>query len=173
MKDTNWYILRSQSNKENKVCERIESELKSGRLTNVINNVVVPKKTHYYYKNEKKIKREKIIYPGYIFIECNSPSELKEIIKETDGAIGFLKSRSGEIEKISESEVNKMIGQENLEEKINPFVVNEKVKIIDGAFSSMKGVINEIIGEKVKLSVSIFGRDTPVELNVNQINKTE
>lgn len=171
---SNWYIVRSLSNREKSVSERIKGESETGDLKGIVSDVMVPIENTYYMKNDKKIKREKVMLPGYIFVESSSPAELKEFLKGVSGASGFLTSRSGEIQALSKKEVNRMMGiQEEAVQKdiVNPYLVSEEVMIIDGPFKSMKGTIDEIIGEKVKLSVSIFGRKTPIDLSVFQISK--
>ena len=173
-KKDKWYIVRSQSNRERSVSERILNESKTGDLMGKVSQVIVPIENSYYMKNGKKVKREKVMFPGYIFVEASHPPELKEFLKNVNGASGFLTSRSGEIQALSEREVNRMLGiQEEAKEKdmSNPYMVDEEVLIIDGPFSSMRGTIDHIQDEKVKISVSIFGRKTPIELNVYQINK--
>ena len=175
MEKTNkWYIVRTQSNRERSVSEKILSESNNGDLMGKVSQVIVPIENSYYMKNGKKIKREKVMFPGYIFVESSHPAELKEFLKNVNGASGFLTSRSGEIQALSEREVNKMLGiQEEAKQKdaINPYMVDEEVLIIDGPFSSMRATIDEIIDERVKVSVSIFGRKTPIDLNVYQISK--
>lgn len=169
-----WYIIRSQSNRERSICEKIKKESETGDLMGKVKQVVVPVENYYYIKDKKKMKREKVMYPGYIFVETNSPGSIKEYLKNITGASGFLKSRSGEIQELSEKEVNRMLGvQEELNSKdiSNPFIVDEEVLITDGPFASMKGVIGEINGENIKVTVSIFGRITLIELKVDQISK--
>jgi transcriptional antiterminator NusG len=128
----------------------------------------------FYVKGGKKVKREKVLYPGYIFIETSAIGELKYFLKGCNGATGFLTNKSGEIKPLSLLEVNKMIGQQEEAEEVeleNPFVAGEDVKITDGPFDSMIGTIESISGQKVKVVVSIFGRKTPVELDMMQIDK--
>lgn len=170
-----WYIVRSLSNREKSVSERILNESEKGDLIGKVSKVLVPTENTFYMKNGKKVKREKIMFPGYIFVESTAPAELKEYLKNVNGASGFLTSRSGEIQALSEKEVNRMLGiQEEAKNKemINPFIVSEEVTITDGPFSNFKAVIEEINGDKVKLSVSIFGRKTPLELSIYQITKS-
>jgi len=171
-----WYIVRSQANREKSVSERILSEAEKGDLIGKVSQVIVPVESSYYMKNNKKIKREKVMFPGYIFIESNSPAEVKEYLKGVNGASGFLTTRSGEIQPLSQAEVNRMLGiQEEAKQKdlINPFMVDEEVIIIDGPFNSMRATIDEIVDERVKVSVSIFGRKTPIDLNLYQISKIQ
>jgi transcriptional antiterminator NusG len=172
--NSKWYIVRSQSNREKSVSERILNESQKGDLMGKVSQVIVPTENSYYMKNGKKVKREKIMFPGYIFVESSAPAELKEYLKAVNGASGFLTSRSGEIQALSEVEVKRMLGiQEEAKNKdiVNPFVISEEIQIIDGPFSTFKAIIEEINGEKVKLSVAIFGRKTPLELNIYQIVK--
>jgi transcriptional antiterminator NusG len=168
-----WYIVRSQSNREKNVAERITNESLKGDLMGKVGRVLVPTENTFYLKNNKKVKREKVLYPGYIFVETNAIGELKYFLKGMNGASGFLTNRSGEILPLSESEINRMIGQQELAsvEVETPFVVGEEVKIIDGPFSSMLGKIESINEQKVKLNVTIFGRITPLDLNISQIDK--
>lgn len=166
-----WYIVRTQSNKERSVADRIT---KDPTLGGKIGQVLVPMETTFYMKNSKKVKREKVMYPGYIFVETNATGELKYFLKGCNGATGFLTGRNGEIKPLSQTEVDKMLGQyqETQEREIEtPFVVGEDVKITDGPFSSMVGTIEHIDGQKVKVNVSIFGRITPLELSLLQIDK--
>ena len=172
-KTMRWYIVRAQSNKERNVAERITSQSEKGDLMGKVGRVLVPTENTFYMKNGKKAKREKVLYPGYIFVETNAIGELKFWLKGLNGASGFLTNRSGEILPLSETEVNRMIGQQE-EQKIEvetPFVIGEEVKIIDGPFSTMLGKIDDINDQKVKLNVSIFGRVTAVELDIIQIDK--
>jgi len=169
-----WYIVRAQTNKERSVAERIQKSAEKGDLQGKVGKVIVPIENTFYMKGGKKVKREKVMFPGYIFIETNATGELKYFLRGVNGASGFLTNRSGEIQPLTEGEVNNMLGiQENLSKvvDISPFIVGEEVRIIDGPFSTFVGKIDHIDGQKVKLSVAIFGRITPLELNLSQIDK--
>ena len=171
---TNWYVVRTQSNRERSVTEKILKEVEQGELIGKVSQVLVPMEKSFYVKGGKKVKREKVLYPGYIFIETSAIGELKYFLKGCNGATGFLTNKSGEIKPLSLLEVNKMIGQQEEAEEVeleNPFVAGEDVKITDGPFDSMIGTIESISGQKVKVVVSIFGRKTPVELDMMQIDK--
>lgn len=174
--ENKWYIVRTQVNKEKSVSEKIKKELEVGDLMNKVSRVIVPTEFINYIKNGKKVKREKILYPGYVFVESSDVMILKDYLKHVNGASGFLTTRSGTIQSLSEREIKNMIHiQEESAKKIevNPFVINEEVVITDGPFTSMRATINEI-NEKtktVKVGVSIFGRKTPIELSLLQIAK--
>lgn len=168
-----WYIIRCSSNKENSVVEKIKGESEKGDLIGKVNNIIVPIENIFYLKGGKKVKKEKVLYPGYVFIETNSIGELKYFLKGINGASGFLTDRNGKIQELSKKDVNRMIGvQEELAvEKETKFLVDESVKITEGPFSSMVGTIEKIDGDKVSVNVSIFGRVTPVDLDIHQIDK--
>lgn len=170
-----WYIVRTQGNREKSVLERLTKDSQTGELIGKIGRIVMPMEKKVYMKEGKKIVREKVIFPGYIFIETNSIGELKHYIKECKGASGFLTTRSGEIQVLKIDEVEKMIGkqQEDQEkESANVFYPDQKVKILEGPFAGFRGIIDTIKDQKVKVIVSIFERKTPVELNVTQIEKS-
>ena len=173
---SNWFILRTQSNKERVIADRLRRQAEIGELIGIISNVVVPMEETFYMKNGKKIKRDKVLFPGYIFVQSNAVGELKQFIKILSGCSGFLTSRSGEIQGMTQNEVNKMIGiQEDIIEKHKdkPYIVGEKVLISDGPFSGMKATIDDIRENKVKLSMSIFGRITSLDMTIEQIQKDE
>lgn len=166
-----WYIVRTQSNRERSVAERIKTD---PDLQGKIGEVLVPMETTFHMKEKKKIKREKIMYPGYIFVETNATGELKYFLRGCTGATGFLTGRDGVIKPMSQKEVDKMLGNYHESQEVEietPFIVGEEVRITDGPFSTMVGTIEYIDGEKVKVNVSIFGRITPLEVNVLQIDK--
>ena len=171
-----WYIVRAQGNREKSVSQRLIKEGEKGDLIGKLGRVIVPIDKSFFMKNGVKVIREKVMFPGYIFIETNDIGELKYFIKGLNGASGFLTNRAGDVESLTEKEVNKMLGQneEALNKDMgNTFVVGEEVKVLDGPFSGFVGTIEEIFGQKVKVSVAIFGRKTPVELVITQIDKKQ
>lgn len=169
-----WYVVRAQSNREKSVSERLIKESEKGDLIGKIGRVITPIETMTHLKNGKKITRDKVLFPGYIFVETNAIGELKYYLKGLSGATGFLTNRSGEIQPLTQKEVEQMLNQK-LEAEKEPegpnFIVGEEVKITDGPFNGFVATIDEIKDQKVKLSVLIFGRKTPVDLNILQITK--
>lgn len=171
---SNWYIVRSQANKERVVGEKIKKQSENGDLVGIVQNVLIPVEETFYVKNGKRIKRDRVLFPGYIFIQSNAVGELKHFLKMLSGCSGFLTTRSGEIQGITQKEVNSMIGiQEKIIEnhKESPYIVGEKVLISDGPFSGMKAIIDEINDNKIKLSMTIFNRISNLEMMVEQIQK--
>jgi len=171
-----WYIVRAQSNRERSVSERIMKEAEKGDLMNKVGQVVVPFEKSFFMKNGKKVVREKVMYPGYIFVETNAIGELKYFIRGCNGASGFLTNRAGDIQALQQTEIDRMLGiQKEAEEKEieTTFVYDEEIKIIDGPFNGFVGTIEEVREkeQKVKVGVLVFGRKTLMELSINQIDK--
>lgn len=174
-----WYSLRVISGKERKIKERIELEVQRSNWKDFITQVLVPTEKVYKIRNGKKMISERNILPGYILIEA-IPEKLKGEVVTTianiPNVIHFL-GRNNPIP-MQQSEANRMLGkvdesQDIGESLIEPFIVGETVKIIDGPFSEFVGDIQEVNEEKKKLKVivKIFGRGTEVELNFMQVEK--
>jgi len=170
-----WYIVRAQSNRERSVAEKLRKESEKGDLMGVVSRVLVPTEKNFHLKDGKKVSREKVMYPGYIFVETKSIGELSHFVKGCDGATGLLSDRSKLPQVLSLKEVERMIGiqeQVAVEQEITSrYIIGEEVRILDGPFSTFTGEVESIDGEKVKIAVLIFGRKTLVELNIQQIDK--
>ena len=174
-----WYSLRVISGKERKIKERIEFEIQRNGWKDFITQVLVPTEKVYKIRNGKKVISERNILPGYLLLEIE-PSKLSgeviQTIANIPNVIHFL-GRNSPIPMRS-AEANRMLGkvdesQDAGESLIEPFIVGETVKIIDGPFSEFVGDIQEVNEEKKKLKVivKIFGRGTEVELNFMQVEK--
>jgi transcriptional antiterminator NusG len=175
VREMKWYIVRAQSNRERSVSERIIKDGETGDLMGKIGRVVVPTEKSFHLKNGKKVQREKVMYPGYIFVETNAVGELKYYLKAVNGATGFLTSRDKTIQSLTQAEVDRMLGvQKEKEESIemgNHFVPGEDVKVLDGPFANFIGTVESMKDQKVKVEVMIFGRKNLIELNSLQIEK--
>ncbi len=174
-----WYSLRVISGKERKIKERIELEIKRSGWEDVVTQILVPTEKVYKIRSGKKVIMERNILPGYILVEADPKrfsGEMIQMIANVTNVIHFL-GRNNPIP-MQESEANRMLGKvddsQNIEEAlIEPFLVGETVKIIDGPFKDFIGDIKEVNEEKKKLKVvvKIFGRGTEVELNFMQVEK--
>lgn len=180
MADTKkWYSLRVISGKEKKIKERIELEISRRSWEEKVTQIIVPTEKVYKIRNGKKVISERNILPGYILVEADSYSitgEVTETITNIPNVIHFL-GKSDPIP-MRDSEANRLLGKvdESLEAgdtMIEPFIVGETVKIIDGPFAEFVGDIQEVNEErkKLKVIVKIFGRGTEVELNFMQVEK--
>lgn len=178
--DRKWYCLRVISGKERKIKERIELEIQRSNWGDFVTQILVPTEKVYKIRNGKKVISERNILPGYILIEAvqeKFSGEMIQTIANIPNVIHFL-GKTNPIP-MRESEANRMLGKvdesQNLgESMIEPYIVGETVKIIDGPFSEFVGDIQEVNEEKKKLKVivKIFGRGTEVELNYMQVEKT-
>ena len=179
MSDKKWFSLRVISGKERKIKERIELEVERSKWGEVVTDVLVPSEKVYKIRNGKKVILERNILPGYILVEAVADkfsSEMIQGIAKIPNVIHFL-GREKPIP-MQESEANRMLGkvdesQEVGESMIEPFIVGESIKIVDGPFNEFIGDIKEVNEEKKKLKVivKIFGRGTEVELNFMQVEK--
>jgi len=171
--------LRVISGKERKIKERIDLEIRRSGWEGFVNQVLVPTEKVYKIRGGKKVISERNILPGYILVEAlpsKLSGEIVQAITNIPNVIHFL-GRNQPIP-MRTSEANRMLGkvdesQDAGESLIEPFIVGETVKIIDGPFSEFVGDIQEVNEEKKKLKVivKIFGRGTEVELNFMQVEK--
>lgn len=173
----NWYVVRSVSGKEKKVKEYLESEINRLNLQDYISQVLIPTEKVYTIRNGKKMSLERSYLPGYVLVEALLVGEVQHIIRNVPNVLGFLGSQ-GEPVPMRQAEVSRILGKidelsSQTEEIVEPFIIGEPVKVIDGPFNNFSAVIEEVNEEKKKLKVmvKIFGRKTPLELNFVQVEK--
>ena len=172
-----WYVLRAVSGKEAKVKEYIEAELKhNALLSSHVSQVLIPLERHTALRNGKRIVKEKISLPGYVFVEADLNGDIAHLLRFMPNVLGFLGGMENPTP-VQQSEINRMLGNaeesELMYEADNPYAVKESVKVCDGPFSGFNGIIEEVNAEKRKLKVmvKIFGRKTPLELSFMQVEK--
>ena len=183
-KDTKWYVLRVVSGKERKVKEYLDKEVNRSGWSETIKQVFLPMEKVYKVQNGKKVMREKNYFPGYVMIEVSDgklSDDMVQHISSISNVMHFLtdgKGSKGNIISLRKAEVNKMLGKvDEMNEggmvMNEPFIIGETIKIIEGPFNDFNGTIEEVNDEKKKLKVTvkIFGRSTPVELNYMQVEK--
>lgn len=174
-----WYSLRVISGKEKKIQERILLEVERSGWQDFIFSVIVPTEKVYKIRNGKKVMQERNLLPGYILIEAYGNrlnGDVAKLISDIPNVIHFL---GKEIPlPMTQAEANRLLGKvdestEAGETMMEPFLIGETVKIIDGPFADFVGDIQEVNEEKKKLKVivKIFGRGTEVELNFMQVEK--
>jgi transcriptional antiterminator NusG len=176
-----WYSLRVISGKEKKVKERVELEIQRNNWGDFVSQVIVPTEKVYKIRGGKKVISERNILPGYILVEAEPAKltgEVVQAIANVPNVIHFL-GKNTPIPML-QSEANRLLGkvdesQDAGEQMLEPFIVGETVKIIDGPFTDFVGDVQEVNEEKKKLKVivKIFGRGTEVELNFMQVEKTQ
>lgn len=174
-----WYVVRAIGGQENKVKNYIENEITRLKISDYIEQVLVPTEKVIQIRDGKKINKERVYFPGYIMVEANLSGEIPHIIKAIPGVIGFLgEVKGGDPVPLRKSEVNRMLGKVDElsvqnENVVIPYIIGESVKVVDGPFNGFDGTIEKINEEKRKLEVmvKIFGRKTPLELSYMQVEK--
>jgi len=172
----NWYIVQAYSGFENKVADSIKDIMSKNSLESSFGEVLVPIQKVTEVRKGKRIQRQKKCFPGYVLLKVDLSKQVYHKIKNIQKVSGFL-GPEGKPVPVSENEIEKIINQVKQSE-INPssgivFEIGEKVKVCDGPFASFSGMVEEIDEEKsrLKVSVLIFGRPTPVDLDFNQVEK--
>lgn len=173
-----WYAIRTQNNQEKTVLEKIKLEVRRSNLDSSFGRSIIPVEKTITTRQGKKYFREKTVYPGYIFIETAAVGEINNMLKNITGAGGFVRTRSGDISPLKNDEISKILtDQEVINSKelemVEYFNEGENVRIIDGPFNTFNGIVEKTDNEKkkLKIAVSIFGRETMVELTFNQVEK--
>ncbi|MGH3728119.1 MAG: transcription termination/antitermination protein NusG [Micromonosporaceae bacterium] len=176
-----WYVVHSYAGYENKVKTNLESRTTSLDMEDYIFQIEVPTQQVTEVKNGKRQQVEAKVFPGYILVRMDLTPESYSCVRNTPGVTGFVGAtdRADRPSPLSINEVLKWLAPAVAKEKEKPdvkvvdFEVGDSVTVTDGAFASLPATISEINvdQQKLKVLVSIFGRETPVELNFNQVTK--
>ncbi len=172
-----WYVLHVYSGFESKVAENIKEKARKQGLEHCVEEIMVPTEEVVEVKRGQRVNAERKFFPGYVLAKLDMNDNVWHMIKDTPKVSGFLGTGGNKPVPITESEANRLIQQ--VQEGIDrprPSVVydiGEEVKVVDGPFASFNGHVEDIDEEKQKLkvTVSIFGRATPVELEYAQVEK--
>ena len=175
-----WYVLKAISGKENKVKEYIEGALVTSTLfKEYVSQVLIPTEKVMVLRGNKRVLKERNMLPGYVLVECNLTDECYPLLRNIPNVLGFLSDGKSTIKPkpVSQAEVNRLVGNVDdaaIEAVLDEtFLVGEHVKVTDGPFNGFEGVINEVVQDKRKLKVvvTIFDRQTPLELGYDQVAK--
>ncbi len=171
-----WYIIHAYSGFENKVRDAILSEAERMGLSQLVDEVEVPVEQSIEVKRGKKVQVERKVMPGYVLAKLTLNDDVYHLVKNTPKVTGFL-GPNGKPQAISEREAARYFGAAQ-EAAAQPrkqmsvdYEIGDSVKVLDGPFNSFTGVVEELDFDKsrVKVSVSIFGRATPVELDFEHV----
>ncbi len=171
-----WYIVHAYSNFEKKVAESIRDQAKQKNLEDSFSEILVPTEEVVEVRRGRKVNAERKFFPGYVLVKMDLSDEAYHLIKNTPKVTGFLGSGLKPMP-VSEKEVQRIVGAiEEGVERPKPtirFDLGEKVKVTDGPFASFDGVVESVDEDRARLrvSVSIFGRATPVDLEYTQVEK--
>lgn len=173
-----WYIIHAYSGFENKVREAILSEAERMGLSPLVEQIEVPTETVNEVKRGKKVQTERTSMAGYVLAKLNMTDDVYHLIRNTPKVTGFL-GVSGKPQSIRESEALRMLNikddaaaRPKQEIRID-YEIGDQVKVLEGPFASFNGIVEELDFDRsrVKVSVSIFGRPTPVELEFDQVER--
>ncbi|RAP29853.1 transcription termination/antitermination factor NusG [Candidatus Marinamargulisbacteria bacterium SCGC AG-343-D04] len=173
--NSNWYIVQTLSLHEYKVHFRIQTFIDEKRFGRQLKRVLVPEQKTVEIKHNKRIEKNTKIFPGYVFVKMDMDDEMAYEIKSLPGVTKFM-GEGNTPKAVVEDEILKVlrkVGDKTKEVDVD-FEVGETIKAISGPFRGYSGVISDIniIKGKVKAKISIFGRETPVELDFEQVEKT-
>ncbi len=170
-----WYILNVMAGQENKIAGEIKSMMARGALGVNVYDAIVPSKQVIKVKKGKKVLEAQKLFPGYVFISANINSDAYSALNAIPKVLGFLGSKN-KPEEVSEAKMKDILSTS--EDKDNStkhimFEIGETLNVTEGPFESFSGVVEDFDSEKqkVKISISIFGRATSVELDLNQVEK--
>ena len=171
-----WYIVQTFSGFEQKVADTLKDTIKAKELGEKITEVLVPIHEVTEVKRGKRVQRKKKYFPSYVLVKMEMDKELYHMIKNIQKVTGFL-GTTGTPVPVPKKEIDKIMGR--IEEgslapkTLVSFDIGEQVRVCEGPFASFSGLVEEVDEEKsrLKVSVSIFGRPTPIDLEYNQVEK--
>lgn len=170
--EAKWYVVHTYSGYENKVATNLETIVENRNLHDWIHEIRVPTETVVEIKDNKKREVERKIFPGYVLVKMVMTDESWYVVRNTRGCTGFV-GPNGKPIPLTEEEVA-ALGVEKRMIEVN-YTVGDTVHIIDGPLENFTGVVDEIDLEKnkVRVTISMFGRETPVELELDQAERME
>ena len=176
--DLRWYVVHADSGMEKSVERNITERINRSGMQNKFGRILVPTEEVVEVKNGQKRTTERRFFPGYVLVDMVRDDETWHLVKHTNRVTGFVGGAKNRPAPISEEDVQKIVSQmqegtEKPRHKVE-FVVGEYVRVKDGPFTDFNGTVEEVNYEKnkVRVSVTIFGRATPVELEFSQVEKT-
>ena len=176
-----WYIVHAYSNFENKVADSIREQAKQRGLSDLFDEIMVPKEKVTEVRRGRKVDAERKFFPGYVLVKMDLTDEIYHLIKNTPKVTGFL-GPGGKPQPITEAEAARILSTKEEAAAAAPkaqvkvdYEIGDAVKVLDGPFASFNGVVEELDFDRgrVKVSVSIFGRATPVELEFEQVERVK
>lgn len=176
-KPARWYVLHVYSGFESKVAEAIREKARKKGLEDHVEEIMVPTEEVVEIKRGQRVNSERKFFPGYVLAKLRMEDEVWHLIKDTPKVSGFLGAGGNKPVPISEAEAQRLIKQ--VQEGVGSarpsviYEIGEEVKVTEGPFASFNGTVEEVDEDKgrLKVSVSIFGRATPVDLDYNQVEK--
>ena len=173
-----WYVVQAFSGYEKSVKRSLEERIERFEMQEKFGEILVPTEEVVEMRNGKKRRSERKFFPGYVFVEMAMDDDSWHLVRDTTRVLGFIGGKKDEPAPISQKEVDSILNRiQEGTDKPRPkvlFEAGELVRIIDGPFNDFNGVVEEVDYDKsrMRVSVSIFGRSTPVDLQFIQVEKT-
>jgi transcriptional antiterminator NusG len=174
-----WYVIKAVSGRENSCRDNIQQVLKAHKVDSRVAQMLIPAERVTEMKRGKKVSTERKLYPGYIYIEMELDHQVLELIRDVDGITGFLGADPRHPDPLTKDEAERIIRiataatpDEQRRELVQvPFKLDDRVKVKEGTFAGMEGVVAEINAQKgeLRVMITVFGRQTPVWLEVWQV----
>ena len=172
--ETNWYLVKVLPGKERSLADEFNKQISQGKMNN-ISRFVCPTEKNMVVVRNKKVLREKVLYSGYLYFETDkslNEDELKNMA-HLPNIMGMGGNRIPV--QLRESDVRRILKDDVLEQHVDSkklkYITGERVVVIEGPFATFEGIVSELKGDKIEIEIKIFGRNTAVELTLNQIEK--
>ena len=173
----NWYVIQAFSNCEAKVKAALEERIEMSGLSDKFGDIMIPTEQVTELKKGQKKQMERKFFPGYMLVQMEMNDDTWHLVRKTPNVMGFMGGTRNKPMPLSEDELNRITNrvEKTTEQPVfkTVFESGETVRINDGPFNDFSGIVEEVDYEKnlIKVSVSIFGKSTPVELNFSQVEK--
>ncbi len=170
-----WYVVHTYSGYENKIKVDLSKRVESMGMQNKIFDVIIPEAQEVEYKGGKRKVTSRRVFPGYVIVNMIMDEDSWYVVRHTPGVTGFVGSGNKPVP-LQDHEIEKILQQMGLVEskpKIIDIAVGENVRVKTGPFANFEGVVRELLPDrgKIRVNISMFGRETPVELDYEQIEK--
>lgn len=176
-----WFVVKAISGRENKARDTIVTKVRQAGFSEQLGRLLVPSERVTEVKRRGKVTTERKLFPGYIYAELELSQDLIDVIRGVDGVTGFLGSSPEQPDRLTSEEAERIIkiaAAESVEDQRAvlvqiPFNVGDKVKVKEGTFAGMEGQVDEINAQKgtLRVLITVFGRQTPIELEVWQVEE--
>lgn len=172
MAEAKWYVIHTYAGYENKVAGNLEKMVENRQMQDLIHEIKVPTETVVEIKDNKKKEVERKIFPGYVMVKMIVTDDSWYVVRNVHGCTGFVGPASKPVP-LTDEEVRRL-GVETKTVEVS-YAVGDNIKIVDGPLTGFTGIVDEIdlANNQVKITISMFGRETPVELELDQVEPEE